>query len=153
MGRPGIKTFLCPLFHVCRKQTSFKPPDLPWVPMGRFKQLLIKEGRGWGNLQSTRNNSAALGQSPGSPSRDIHNNIFELFCRHWNPHQVEEVNCLLASTSTPHLSEPEGWWCWLPITSSSINQKNVHKLTKPSWNITINPSLPFPGQDTQFWGR
>ena len=28
-----------------------------------------------------RNNSAALGQGPGSASRDIHNNFFELFCR------------------------------------------------------------------------
>ena len=32
--------------------------------------------------EKSRNNSAALGQSPGSPSRDIYNNIFELFCRY-----------------------------------------------------------------------
>ena len=39
-----------------------------------------------------RNNSAALGQGPGSPSEDTHNNIFELFCRYWNPLPEEEVN-------------------------------------------------------------
>ena len=32
--------------------------------------------------EKSRNKSAALGQSPGSPSRDIYNNIFELFCRY-----------------------------------------------------------------------
>ena len=39
-----------------------------------------------------RNNSADLGQGPGSPSSDIHDNIFELFCRYGNPHQMGEVN-------------------------------------------------------------
>ena len=34
--------------HFCddRKQPSFSLQDLPWVPVGRFKQLLIREGRG-----------------------------------------------------------------------------------------------------------
>ena len=27
------------------------------------------------------NNSADIGQGPGSSSRDIHNNVFEFFCR------------------------------------------------------------------------
>ena len=34
---------------------------------------------------------------------------FELFCRYWSPHQVEEVNCmLLTGTFTPDQLEPEG---------------------------------------------
>ena len=45
--------------------------------------------------------------------------------------QVEEVNCMLP-TSTCWL-EPEGWWCWLPITSPT-NQKNVH-----GWSHTQQP--------------
>ena len=52
--------------------------------MGRFKQLLNREERVCGDKDGTvkRNNSVALGQGPGSPSRDTHNNIFELFCRY-----------------------------------------------------------------------
>ena len=55
--------------------------------------MLIREGRRCrdkrGNVK--RNNSSALGQGPGSPSRDTHNDTFELFCRYWNSHQVEKV--------------------------------------------------------------
>ena len=38
---------LCvPHFFDYRKEPSFSLHDLPWSPMGRFKQLLNKEGRG-----------------------------------------------------------------------------------------------------------
>ena len=98
-------------------------------------------------------NGAALGQGPGSLSRGMHNNILELFVRYWNPHQAQKVNCmLLTSTYAPDQPEPEGW-CWLPLTSPPANQKNVHKLIMPFWNITVKlhsfedvsplwPSLP-----------
>ena len=50
--------------------------------MGRFKQLLIREG---GDAETrekqSRNNSAALGWGPLSPSRSTQNNIFEQFYR------------------------------------------------------------------------
>ena len=64
--------------------------------MGRFKQLVIREGRECKTREKQigkRNNSATLGQGLGSPSRNTYSNIFELFCRYWNPHQMEEVNC------------------------------------------------------------
>ena len=32
--------------------------------------------------EQSRNNSAALGAGPRSPSRDTHNSILELFCRY-----------------------------------------------------------------------
>ena len=102
--------------------------------MGRFKQLLIRKGRGRRDKGGTvkRNNSAALGQVPGSPSKDTHNNIFELFCRYWNPRRVGEVDCVLpTSRETPDGLEPEGWWCRLPLTSPPANQKNVHELITP----------------------
>ena len=34
----------------------------------------------------SRNNSAVMGQGPGSPSRNIHDNIFEFFCGNYGPH-------------------------------------------------------------------
>ena len=48
---------------------------------GRFKQLLIREGDAETREGQSRNNSIALGQGPGSTSRDTQNNIFELFSR------------------------------------------------------------------------
>ena len=45
VGFLGTKTFLYPPFLGYRKQTLFSLHDLPWVPMVRFKQLLIREGR------------------------------------------------------------------------------------------------------------
>ena len=88
-----LGTGLCvQCFFDYRKQPSFRSPDLSWVPMGRFKQLLIREGTG-GDARPGRNKTvkSSLGQGPISPSVDTHN-IFELFYRYWNPHQVREVN-------------------------------------------------------------
>ena len=42
-----------PLFLDYRKLPSFSLHDLPWVPRGRFKQLLIREGRGCGDKGGT----------------------------------------------------------------------------------------------------
>ena len=42
-GVPKYKSFLCSLFLVCRKWASFSLPDLPCVPTGRFKQLIMRE--------------------------------------------------------------------------------------------------------------
>ena len=57
--------------------------DLPWVPQSRFKQLLIRERRGY---RDEGNKSSTLGQGPGSPLRHTQNNVFEFFCSYWNPH-------------------------------------------------------------------
>ena len=48
--------------------------------------------------EQSRNSSAALGQGPGSPSRDAHRNILELFCRYCNPYPVGYVNCMLPTS-------------------------------------------------------
>ena len=80
MGLLGTKSFLCPPFLDYRKSISFSLKDLPLVPKGRFRQLLIREERGYETRQEqSRNNSAALGQGPGSPSGYTQNSIFELF--------------------------------------------------------------------------
>ena len=85
-------------------------------------------------------NTLAIKQSQDlySSSSGIIDNILShvlwAVCRDWNPHQVEEVNCVLpTSTETPDWVGPEGCWWWLPITSPP-NEKNVHKLI--SWPLT-----------------
>ena len=75
--------------------------------------------------EQSRNNSAALGQGPCSPSRDTHKNSFELFCRYWNFHPVVKVNCSLPTiTQAPKWLEPEGWWYWLPCFTTNQSEKH-----------------------------
>ena len=70
---------------------------------------------------------------------------FDLFCRYWNLHQMEEVKYMLpTSTQTPDQLEPEGWWCWLSMTSPPTNQKNVHELVTLLFEH-YDSSLPAPG--------
>ena len=68
----GTKPFCVPHFFDYRKQPSFSLHHLPWVPMGRSKQVLIREGRGCETRE--KQSRAALGQGPVSPST-IHTTI------------------------------------------------------------------------------
>ena len=90
-----------------RKIGFIQPPRPSWVPRSRFKWMLITEGKGWGNngLTAKRNNSAALGRSRSPFSRQIQNEIFELFHRYWNPHQVGDINCMLPTSTRPQTWE------------------------------------------------
>ena len=119
--------FLCPQF-LWLWETAYI--QLPWPLLsstGRFKQLLIREGRGCkirDKQTVKRSNSAALGQGHGSLSRDAHN-VFELFCKYKTSTTWEElmVNYSMLSTSmeTSDWLEPEGWWCWL-LLNFTTNQ-------------------------------
>ena len=81
MGLPGTKAFCVPHPFDYRKQPSFSLHDLPWVPTGRFKQLLMREGMGC-EIREKQTVKRSLGQNPGSSSKDTHSNIFELFFRY-----------------------------------------------------------------------
>ena len=73
---------------------------------------------------------------------------FELFCRYWNPHQVEDIlfiACYLKAWRISDQLESEGWWCRLPLTSPPTNQKNVHELiTIPESHSLILSLKTFP---------
>ena len=96
VGLLGTRPVCVPRFFDYRKWPSLSLHDLPWVPTGRFKQLLNKEGRGYETRE--KQSRAALGQDSISPSMDTHKNIFELFFWNWNPLQVGEVNDKLCTT-------------------------------------------------------
>ena len=89
-GVLGTKPFCVPHFFDSRKQPSFIPQHPSGVPMGRFKHLLAKKG---GDVRPGRNQQwrAALGQGPVSPSMYMHNDVFELRCRYWNPFRWEQL--------------------------------------------------------------
>ena len=137
----------------------FQPPRPPLSSNRRFKQLLIREGRGMLRLEMNSIETIVQPQErflrEGS-SRDIQNNIFELFCRYWNPHQVGETNCMLpTSTQTPDPLEPDDDDADSHLPYHQTNHKNVHELTMPmpSWKHyykTIH--YPSPGGDISFEG-
>ena len=70
--------------------------DISWIPKGKFKQLLIREGRectNKGGNNKERNNSMAITQVLSSSSWEMQNSpahIFELFCGKQGLHSNEE---------------------------------------------------------------
>ena len=61
---------LCSQFLVCKKK-AFSLWDPPWVPKGRFKQLIKR-------VRECRDISAEMGQGPGSSWGDVCNNQIEI---------------------------------------------------------------------------
>ena len=89
-----------------------------------------------------RNNSAALGQGPGSPPTDTHNNIFELFCRYWNPLQVGRVNNYWWYASHKHVDpRPVGTWRLMMLTSTYLTTNQPIRRMSTSWSHLITIKL------------
>ena len=87
----GTEVFLSPaplpLFLAYRGQAS---ASRHFLPKGWFQQLLIREERACRDPireEESGNNSAALGQGPGSSSRAKDNIVFELICRTKSPNK------------------------------------------------------------------
>ena len=126
------------------QEISFIPPPWPSRNSKGRVQIVVNQGKEgvWDKRGTVKRKSAAWGRGSGSSSRRTHNSIFKQFCRNWtHPPSpalslpVGEVDCLLpARILTPHQLEPEGWWCWLLVTSPPTNQKNVPALSTPSLN-------------------
>ena len=125
----GYKSFPWPSpFLLCRNHASFSLLDFPWVPRGRFKQLLIREGRvSEKREEQSRNNNAVLGQGPGSPSRNIHHNTLSSSTGTKAPTQWRMATSGRAQDS------------WSPaLCSPPTNQKKV--CTQWEMRKTLTPS-------------
>ena len=135
------------------QEIGFLQPPRPSLRSKEEVQIDANQGRE-GMRRQGRGSQETIaqpgGRGPAPPSRDTHHSIFELFCRHGNPHQVGEVSCALpTSTETPDRLEPEGWWCRLPITSPATNQKKVHGLVMSSLNHSCKtPHYPLQAGHT-----
>ena len=127
-------------FFYYRKQASFSFHDLPWVPMGRFKQLLIREGIG-GETREKQTAKSSLGAGSCFPIKWYTQylwailQILKLF-------QVGEVNNLQWYAAhkdvDPRPVGPEGWWCRLLLTSPPPHQKNIlESQSLPLWTIAM----------------
>ena len=130
VGLLVTRLFSVPHFFDYRKQPSFSLHDLSWVPMDRFKQLLIRERR---ECETRKKQSrAAMGQCPASPSKDAQNTIFELFCRHWNPLQVGEFMVCCPQACKLGLVKPENVDSYLPY-HQPIRKMSMSLLGEAHW--------------------
>ena len=129
MGLQGTKTFCVPHFFEYRKQPSFSLHDLPWVPVGRFKQLLIRQRRGCKTRE--KQTRAALGQGKTD-------NVFKLFCRYWKPLQVGEL------LRCPQACRPQTIWTWrLIMQTPTYLTANPSEEWKPV-TVLILVTYPWP---------
>ena len=137
VGLLGTKALLCPPFLWLQEIGFIQPPWTPLISKGRFKQLLIREGRGSRGKGGTvkRNNSAALGQGLGYPSRDIHDDILELFCRYWNPHKVGKLMVCCPQAQRPQTS----WNQKADDTDSYLPHNQPVKRMSTSWSRPLWP--------------
>ena len=76
-----------PLFSEMSENLSNSVTEIApsWLSLSSKGQVQTVASRG--RAEHLRENSAALGQDPGSSSRNIHKNIFEPFCRTKTPNK------------------------------------------------------------------
>lgn len=71
--------------------------------------------------------------------------VLELFCRPRDPHQVEEVKCLLPTSCRCRLAEAQVD-CYRPATSASLH-------THPSSTLTASPHFRFKNPSLEAIGE
>ena len=115
MGLPGTNPLCVPRFLFVGNRLHLTSMTFPEFQRAGSVANQGREGmqrQGW---EQSRNKNEALGQGPGSSSRNIRNTILELFCRTKAHTQVEEGNFWLSARFREHR----------PVTSPPTNQKKV----------------------------
>ena len=106
VGPLGLEAFLPPPSLDYRKLTSLSLHGLCLSSNGQI-QILANQGRQRMQRQersSQVNNSAALGQGPGSPSRDKLHNISELFAKAETSRKWESLRICCLQSCRPQTS-------------------------------------------------
>ena len=140
VGLLSTKPFHVTYFFDYRKQPSFSLQDLPWVSVGRFKQLSVRDWRGMWD-QGERKSRAALGQVPFPHQWKPTTTSLSSFVDTETPSRWEKLWYAAHKQVDPRTVKSEGWQCWL-LLISRIHQKNIHKPITPSF--TIKPVTIFP---------
>ena len=134
-GTLCMEAFLGPQFLVCRKYVSCRFHDLPWVPKGRFKQLLIRKGRGCGEKRgAVRKQWCSLGQGSGIPSSETHNNIFSCFADTESPAKWKMLTI---------------WWSILCSREMVTQFNNLESHRSPSRNHLMPNDFWIEGTQSQ----
>ena len=133
MATLEYKSAVCSPFLICRIQASFSLLDLPWVPKGGFKQLLIREGREYRKRGEIKQwYSLEIGSQ--FLLKEIRITMsFEFFYRTGAATQMEDGNFRLNTRFLEHSS----------VASPPANQKKK-KIT--------NPAALTPNVASCFWG-
>lgn len=136
--------FMSPIFLIIGNNLLFSLQDLPWVSVGRFSCQLGD----WGEWRSGRKKQP-WDKVPFPHQRKPTTSLSYLWIL--KPLQVGKGYGHAAhKQEDPRSVKPEGWQCWLLLTSPQIHQKNVHKLITPSF--TIKPVIIFPKLRHMVWG-
>ena len=132
-----------------RKQPSVSLHDLHWVPVGRFKQLLIREGMNWETRERIKR---SIGVRSCFPIKGYTQLDFALVYRYWNPFWWQKLTMICGPQRVdPRPVGSEGPWCWLLLTSPPAHQKIVQELITPS--LQLNFSMSSPSGDRGLWGQ
>ena len=112
--------------------------------MGVFKQLLIREGRGYRN----RRNNHRLVQPPDRvlvpTQRNMNTNVFEFFYRTGAPTQVEDGNFRLNTRLLEHSSPPTNQKGHKPCNPHRRccllfpGTRDDHPLRSPVWPLSMS---------------
>ena len=111
--------------------------------MGRQESDRLSD---WTDKIREKQSRAVLGQASASPPLTTHNSAFELFCRYWNPFRWEKLlshKVCCPRACGPQSSWPEGWGCWLRLTSAPpTHEKSVRPLIMPPLNSCHKAHCP-----------
>ena len=94
--------------------------------------------------EKKRNNSATMSQGPGSPARDTHSSIFELFCRCWTYMYAAHKHIDPRLVGTRRLKM---------LTHTYLITNQSEECSWVDHALLLDPLLRPLGQDIQFWGH
>ena len=132
----GKRTFCALHFFNYRKLPSF---TLPQVPMGRFKQLLIR----WEKMCEKKKQKEQAWGKVVFPHQRIHTIVSSAILQILkSASRWEKLWHVAHKHVDPRPVKPEGWWHWLLLNSPPTHQKNVCEPITPCFTIKLVTIFP-----------